>query len=810
MCHSGGFSTLTALAILAITKQMRTSAILLCAFLLAGAAHGGQWTFDPVSERLSHSSSGWTLEAFAAGMDLTINSVLLSPASPAALPLNDAINGGYQIVSIDHLAFRNCDSLTEVSFGNSVATIGLWSFYNCRNLAELSFGDAVADIGEYAFFYCDNLTNISVSAANPLYCSIDGILFSKDGTALLMYPQGRNGAFEIPDSVTSIGNNAFSNCNGIADMTIPNSVTNIGEYAFSECGALTNIVLGSGVTNISLGTFYGSSSLNSISMPTDNPIYCSIDGVVFSKDGAQLFLYPTGKKGAYEIPSCVTNIGERAFSDCESLTSVLIPDSVANIGMHAFNDCDSLANVTFGAGVSSIGSRAFAYCGSLTKIALPSSVASIGLGAFENCAGLTSISVSANNSAYCDIDGVLFNRDATTLIFCPAGLAGVYEIPNNVTTISNYAFRYCRNLIRVTIPNSVARIGDYAFDSCESLTDIVLGSGIAEIGAGAFYYCRSLIEVLFKGECPLFTGGEYDSIFDGYNYTTVFISQAHIADWESNLDSGSFATGDAIWQRQPVRILETDYVSTVTTHALSTSFLCEDGVADMECVAKIPSGAVRLLIKIRTQGSASFSMYIRNDEPPPFPGYNYRYTFFGKEAHSLTVIPQPISGDWRILISYYENTQIWSFETDADTPGTVFLSVSYDMPRSGSTCTTLAPTPVPHGWLDMHGLVANNDYESAAAADSDGDGHAAWEEYVANTDPTDSNSVLRTNIRMENGAPVVTWTPHFKTHRIYSLESATDLTSADWLPHANENNNNPPSASRFFRVKTSLLPPLAL
>ena len=171
-----------------------------------------------------------------------------------------------------------------------------------------------------------------------------------------------------------------------------------------------------------------------------------------------------------EIPNSVTNIGDEAFSECGSLTSVTIPNSVRSIGSNAFANCNSLPSVTIGNGVTSIGDGAFYECGSLTSIEIPDSVISIGYGAFSG-SSLTSVDVASNNPIYCSIDGVLFNKDKTTIIYYPDGKQGAYTIPNSVTNIGDGAFA-SSSLTSVTIPNSVRSIGSNAFHYCNSLSYI--------------------------------------------------------------------------------------------------------------------------------------------------------------------------------------------------------------------------------------------------------------------------------------------------------------------------------------------------
>ena len=172
------------------------------------------------------------------------------------------------------------------------------------------------------------------------------------------------------------------------------------------------------------------------------------------------------------IAEGVTSIGDSAFCNCTSLTSVTIPNSVTSIGEFAFRGCSSLTSVT-----------------------IPNSVTSIGDGAFASCTSLTGIRVTEGNSHYSsDASGVLFNKDKTTLVQCPGAFAA-YTIPDSVTSIGGSAFRGCSSLTSVTIPDSVTSFGSDAFQGCTSLTSVTIPDSVTSIGGWAFYYCTSLTSV---------------------------------------------------------------------------------------------------------------------------------------------------------------------------------------------------------------------------------------------------------------------------------------------------------------------------
>jgi len=168
---------------------------------------------------------------------------------------------------------------------------------------------------------------------------------------------------------------------------------------------------------------------------------------------------------------------------------------VKKIGDYAFNSCASLTSITIPSSVTSIGDDAFSYCASLTSISIPSSVTSIGYHAFYYCTSLTSINVDIANLNYSSDNGILYNKNKTTLIECPTGKSESITIPSSVTSIGDMAFSKCTSLTSITIPSSVTSIGSYAFNYCASLTSITIPSGVTSIGSSIFYYCISLTSI---------------------------------------------------------------------------------------------------------------------------------------------------------------------------------------------------------------------------------------------------------------------------------------------------------------------------
>ena len=288
----------------------------------------------------------------------------------------------------------------------------------------------------------------------------------------------------IEEGVTSIGNCVFCNCTSLTTVTIGNSVTSIGNYAFDGCSGLTSVTIPNSVTSIGISAFEGCCNLSSVNIP---------EGVTTISD--QLFL-SCSSLTSVTISNSVTSIGKYAFSDCSSLTTVTIPNSVTSIGSFAFYNCSGLTTVTIPNSVTSIGSHAFSYCIGLTSVTISNSVTSIGDLAFYGCSSLTEINVESANTKYTSENGVLFNKDKTTILCYPAGKTGTtYTIPNSVTSIDGSAFSGCSGLTTVTIPNSVTTIGNDAFSHCNNLIIITIPNSVTSIGEGAFGNCHGIISV---------------------------------------------------------------------------------------------------------------------------------------------------------------------------------------------------------------------------------------------------------------------------------------------------------------------------
>jgi hypothetical protein len=233
------------------------------------------------------------------------------------------------------------------------------------------------------FFICSALAGYAAQFGDFTYEEHDTYI------EITYYPREATGDVIIPSEivgkpVTSIGVAAFRFCRWLTSVTIGNGVTSIGEQAFSYCNTLTSVTIPDGVTIIGKAAFSRCSGLMALTVNASNPVYSSVDGVLFDKSQTTLISFPSGRTGSYTIPESITSIGESAFLDCTNLTSVTIPDGVTGIEMAAFGDCENLTSVTIPGSVTRIGDDVFTYCTSLTAIYFKGNTPSIGSSVFSN------------------------------------------------------------------------------------------------------------------------------------------------------------------------------------------------------------------------------------------------------------------------------------------------------------------------------------------------------------------------------------------------------------------------------------------
>ena len=422
------------------------------------------------------------------------------------------------VTSIGAAAFYGCTSLESIEIPDSVTSIGASAFQNCTSLTSIEIPDSVTSIGYEAFRYCTSLVNVYYTGDITTWINITFSFYSNPmaNGANLYFNNELVTEVEIPNTITSIGNYAFSGCISLESIEIPDSVTIIGGHAFSDCTSLESIEIPDSVTSIGAYAFEDCTSLVDVYYMGDIEDWLGITFEFWYSNpvtyGANLY-FNNRIVTKIKIPESVTSIGNYSFYGCTSLTSIEIPDSVTSIGEDAFYGCTSLIevinksslNIVAGlyndgrvgyyakyiktgeaeSAIKIVGDYIFyddgtdiylvRYIGSDTAITLPEydggKEYEIWNYAFKDCDSLTSITIS-----------------------------------NSVTSIGNYAFDDCTFLISIDIGASVTSIGDRAFDDCTALASVVIGDSVTSIGDWAFYDCTSLIEVINKSSLNIVAG----------------------------------------------------------------------------------------------------------------------------------------------------------------------------------------------------------------------------------------------------------------------------------------------------------------
>ena len=463
------------------------------------------------------------------------------------------------VTSIWNDAFYGCSSLKNIDIPSSVTRISNNAFEKCSSLTNIVIPNSVTSINGSAFSCCSSLRQIMVDSANMYYTSIDGVLYNKEKTEVLKYPNGRNednyvipngvisigdGAFykcssltniEIPNSVISIGYYAFSECNSLTNIEIPNSVTSIGNSAFRECRNLTNIEMSNSVTSIGSYAFYDSIKIKNINIPSSvtsigDYAFFLTEAIITCKTNSEAHKYLEERGIAYilldneepiygidyqikdEIWDISKNGDESLIAQYTVNNRTLIisgsgtmnNDSVKEAWMSSKYDC-YIEKVIIEEGVTEICNEAFRKCRNLSSIEIPSSVTHIGghyFGdvptvdeVFSDCINLKEIKINSNNLKYMSVDGVLFMRNGALLLYPLGREETEYIIPNFVTVIGDNAFTYCSSLKNIEIPSGVTSIRYSAFEGCSSLTNIEIPSSVISIGSSTFEGCSSLTNI---------------------------------------------------------------------------------------------------------------------------------------------------------------------------------------------------------------------------------------------------------------------------------------------------------------------------
>ena len=417
------------------------------------------------------------------------------------------------VVEIGDYAFMNCEGLTSVSISNNVTSIAYASFMNCTALENVSLPKNLVSIEKAAFYYCLNLQSVelpnTLQTIESIAFNSSGLTEIVIPNSVNTIGDSAFGGSELANvtigsGVLTIGDSAFSHTK-IKELVIPDNVTFLGMSAFCFCEDMESVILGKGISTVRKNAFQRCKKLKKVTFVNEQ---VTVEDWAFSYSPIEevnmehvksfgLYSFSNSKLKSISVAEGVTEIAYAAFMNSTDLGEIDVPDSVIAIGGHAFDDTawlekqeagnvylehiyytykgtisanevleikdgttviadtafedqELMTSISLPEGMVSIGNAAFFNCLSLTEITIPSSVKYIGEVAFAQCKNLTAIHVDPGNPYYKSIDGVLFNKDGTELIWCPKQVSGTYTVPRSVERIKSGAFG-CSGPIKIVI-----------------------------------------------------------------------------------------------------------------------------------------------------------------------------------------------------------------------------------------------------------------------------------------------------------------------------------------------------------------------
>ena len=426
---------------------------------------------------------------------------------------------------ISYISFEYVSYIENVITQDGLLNVSPKSFRNCANLKSVYISKSVRYISdEWVFYGCSNLVSIEVDSENECYSSQDGVLYNKEKTTLIAAP-GKIEECNVPSTVKTIGNYAFSQCKNLKKVNIPEGVTDIKNRAFEDCSSLSNVILPNTLKNIDLYAFSSTaisgelvipdsvesignssfshckniskviignslktisetssinynafvycSNLKEFEVKSGNSYFSSQDGILYSKDKSKLILAPYGYEvNDLYIPNSVKEIGEYSFMSCSKIKgSLYLPEELKSIGRSSFSGC----------GISG-------------EANIPSSVTSIDQTSFSGVENVIKINVDSNNLNYSSQDGILYNKDKTELIKAPRGLTiNNLTLPDSLKVIDGTAFYSCKNITgTLTLNASLETIKAQAFENCLGINKIIFNNNLKTIEYSAFLGCSNV------------------------------------------------------------------------------------------------------------------------------------------------------------------------------------------------------------------------------------------------------------------------------------------------------------------------------
>ncbi len=424
---------------------------------------------------------------------------------------------------------------------------GVWriddhALYNCVGIRKIVLPSTIDDVSGRSFEGCVNLVEIDIVKEHPYLCEEDGVIYSIEKDTLYYCIPTKTGEYHVPEEVSDIRGFSFYNCDGLTSIVFENRERiSIDDCALDQCDNLKSLTFYSEMISGPMDRLGNIPPLTIYVPNTEYDQYVDEfswnvpEGTTFAaiQVPPPLFEYKTTGMGAVitgyngsekevvvperiygntvieigekaflwntevekiSLPDRIEKIGANAFSCCSNLAEINIPESVTAIDQYAFRDCSNLKNINLPEGLTEIGLYAFYGCSSLTNVTIPSTVEKMAVGVFYNCSNLMAIQASSDNGNYSSVDGVLFDKDMTTLCEYPRGRDGEYCIPDGVSKIGASSFAGSK-LSEITIPQGVTDIMSNAFSYSNNLESIFIPASVNNLNRTAFNDCENLTTI---------------------------------------------------------------------------------------------------------------------------------------------------------------------------------------------------------------------------------------------------------------------------------------------------------------------------
>lgn len=450
------------------------------------------------------------------------NEIWYTSSTNDVVILSNVAGFGAEIVSHGYSNGRGV-----IKFDKNISNVCNGAFRDCREITSVIIPEGVTTIGSNAFNQCNKLESVKLpkTLKNIEYYAFFNCSSIK--------------SLELPEGTANIGTGAFKGCSSLTTMTIPGSINVLGQEAFHSCTYLKSVIVSDGVTEIGSQAFNGCRSMTKITIPES---VTKIGDNAFNRTGLI----------SVQLPSELTSIEDRTFYQCYDLKSVKVGDKITSIGEEAFALCDDLKKFETPSTVTTIKRRAFADCTNMASVIIPEGITEISFGTFQNCSSLAEVTFPSTLTTI--KDEAFTNCSSITSIHIPTA---TLNIGNSVfmgcTKIASFTGNYATNdhscliIERSVIAFAPAGISEYtisedadaisknAFYGCTELTSVTLHSKITEIGDTAFADCSNLQTINSMPTTPPTIGS---NIFDGISsnakiYVPAKCGEAYVSAWRS-------------------------------------------------------------------------------------------------------------------------------------------------------------------------------------------------------------------------------------------------------------------------------------